>query len=231
MRQSHFWHVGRQAIVNNVIRAQGLSNLDLCVDVGCGPGYQLESWQQISNNVIGLDQHSEDIDAQMFPPGIRLINGDVEALPFEPKMVDLVIGLDVIEHVDDIKALHEARRVLKPGGYCLLSVPAHQALWSIRDVEAGHKRRYSKKRLMSTLNDAGFEILNVRYFQFFLLPLVFLSRFAGRRDARLRDHEDFPPLVLNTIFKWINIFEARLDALGLRLPTGSSLIILARKPD
>lgn len=230
MHRKHFWHVGRQAIVKNVIRARGISNLNLSIDVGCGPGYQLENWKEISSTVIGLDQHAGEIDAQMFPPGISLTKGDIEALPFENKSVDLFIGLDVIEHVDDNKALREALRVLKPGGYCLLSVPAHQALWSIRDVEAGHKRRYSKKQLMGTVKDAGLEILSVRYFQFCLLPLVFITRFAGRSNAKLRDHEDFPPTILNGIFKWINVFEARLDALGLRLPTGSSLILLARKP-
>ena len=55
--------------------------------------------------------------------------------------------LDVLEHTEDTDVLAEARRVVRPRGRVLTAVPAHQWLWSDRDLVAGHRRRYSRAGL------------------------------------------------------------------------------------
>jgi len=73
---------------------------------------------------------------------------------------DLVLMLDVLEHVeDDVATLREAAaNLLEPGGWVLLSVPAGQALFSRHDELLGHKRRYAPARLRALAKDAGLAI-------------------------------------------------------------------------
>ena len=78
---------------------------------------------------------------------VPVVNGDAARLPCRGERFDAVLLLDVLEHVDDASALREARRVLSPGGFLFLSVPAFPGLWSYRDEDAGHRRRYTHASL------------------------------------------------------------------------------------
>jgi SAM-dependent methyltransferase len=129
--------------------------------------------------------------------------------------------------VDDDAVLAEVARVLKPGGSIVATVPALNALWSYRDKAAGHRRRYSRKALRTLVERHGFRVIDLRGFQFLLLPLVIASRF--RRDGRAaRDFEDAPPSWLNHVFLAINRLELLLSHV-VRPPLGSSFALLATK--
>ena len=79
---------------------------------------------------------------------VRCMVGRLEELPWEDGSFDLITCLDVIEHTpDDRVTLRELRRVSRPGGYLLVTVPAYQGLWSTHDVANHHYRRYSRSRL------------------------------------------------------------------------------------
>ena len=74
---------------------------------------------------------------------------DVTSLPFADSTFDAVVLGEVIEHVeDDVRALSEARRVLRPGGVAAISVPAHPTWFGRSDEWAGHKRRYTRGSLL-----------------------------------------------------------------------------------
>ena len=78
--------------------------------------------------------------------------GRLEQLPWPSATFDLITCLDVIEHIaDDRVALAELRRVCKPGGFMLLTVPAYQALWSLHDDANHHYRRYSRRSLSAAV--------------------------------------------------------------------------------
>jgi 2-polyprenyl-3-methyl-5-hydroxy-6-metoxy-1,4-benzoquinol methylase len=86
---------------------------------------------------------------------------------------DLVLMLDVLEHVeDDLATLREAASdLLKPGGWMLLSVPASQALFSRHDGLLGHKRRYAPARLRALVKDAQLALIDQgELFASLLLP-------------------------------------------------------------
>ena len=70
---------------------------------------------------------------------------------------------------------------------------------------------------------------HVRFYQFFLFPLVVASRFVGRRWKQQRDLEDRPGPLLNRLFGLVNGFEVRLTLAGARFPIGSSLVLIASK--
>ena len=62
--------------------------------------------------------------------------------------IDIVTAMDVLEHTDDdLAALRELRRVCKPGGLLLATVPAYGFLWSEHDEALKHRRRYTAHEL------------------------------------------------------------------------------------
>jgi SAM-dependent methyltransferase len=82
--------------------------------------------------------------------GLGIIQlGDIRELQLPDGRFDLVLATDIIEHVDDdLAALRELRRVLKPGGYLLLTtIPAFHVLWGLQDDVGHHKRRDRLRKL------------------------------------------------------------------------------------
>ncbi|MFX4324646.1 methyltransferase domain-containing protein, partial [Acinetobacter baumannii] len=78
---------------------------------------------------------------------------------------DMIAVLDVVEHIeDDVAALEAMAKRLKPGGTILITVPAHQWMWSAHDVVNHHKRRYSKATLIAALERAGLKWRKLGYF-------------------------------------------------------------------
>lgn len=100
-----------------------------------------------------------------------------DRLPFPDATFACVTSLDVIEHVDDdVAALREYRRVLRPGGVVVVAVPAYQWAWSAHDVALGHRRRYTAGRLRASLEQAGLQVDRVSYFHSWLVPPAVLLR-------------------------------------------------------
>ena len=162
------------------------------------------------------------------------MQADARALPFGSEF-DLVGAFDVLEHIDnDAGALSELRRVLKPGGGIIVTVPQHRWLWSPADDYGHHQRRYSRAELMSGVSTAGFSITMVTSFVTLQLPAMMLSRLS----SRLRRHgvDNFDPRAEFEIPSFIDrTFEVLADAerhaiaRGLSLPFGGSLLIVGQR--
>ena len=230
MHDEHFWFAGRRSLIDQALRDLQIDNRKIAIDLGCGPGAHLHMWQGYAHHVIGVDKFVEHAERFESSDTISLVAADVLALPFEDGSVDLILALDVFEHVPDVAAVAEAARILKPGAVLIVTVPAFQWLWSIRDKDAGHRRRYSLAEISDIVEDAGLSVQHARYYQFFLFPLVVVSRVIGRLSRGVRNVEDAPPRLTNSILRTVNLFEARLGARGITMPFGSSVLIAARKP-
>jgi ubiquinone/menaquinone biosynthesis C-methylase UbiE len=77
---------------------------------------------------------------------------------------DSVLCVNVLEHIaDDVSALKAFKRILVPGGRVIAFVPALQAAYGPLDAELGHHRRYSKRTLRAAFDDAGLELIRLRY--------------------------------------------------------------------
>jgi SAM-dependent methyltransferase len=224
--ESHFWFAGRQALIRRVLDRHITRRVAKALDVGCGPGIWLPSWRRYAQDVCGIDPHAGSVDPVTLSEGTTMITGLASHLPVKDGAADIILALDVLEHVDDHAALREMHRALCPGGYVLITVPAFPWLWSYRDDDAGHLRRYTRRTLLAAIGDAGLELRHVQYYNSLLFPAVVLSRFLGRRSAAMRDAEDHPPAWANRIMRRINLFEANS---GIRFPFGSTLLALAQK--
>lgn len=77
-------------------------------------------------------------------------------LPFRDGSFDVVLALEVLEHVEeDVLMLQELVRVLRPGGLAVVSVPLHMARWSSIDEACAHVRRYEPEELLGKLREGG----------------------------------------------------------------------------
>jgi hypothetical protein len=140
----------------------------------------------------------------------------------------MIAVLDVVEHIeDDVAALEAMAKRLKPGGTILITVPAHQWMWSAHDVVNHHKRRYSKATLIAALERAGLKWRKLGYFNSLLFPAAVAARLAGKITGK-DDSDDSPPAKpLNAIFEKIFGLERHLVG-RVPLPPGLSLIVLAQ---
>jgi SAM-dependent methyltransferase len=84
------------------------------------------------------------------------LTGDIGALPYRNATFDLVSACDVVEHVEDDRAVfRELSRVLKDDGILLLAVPLYRHFWTAFDEWVGHARRYAPADLLSIMADHG----------------------------------------------------------------------------
>jgi SAM-dependent methyltransferase len=224
----HFWFAGRRDLVRGLLARHLEPAPQRLLDVGCGTGHLARELLAAGHHVTAVDFLPEALAAaRADAPGVGLLRADAGRLPLGAGAFDAVTMLDVLEHVDDAAALAELRRVLRPGGLLVLTVPAFPWLWSHRDQAAGHRRRYTRGSLRAALGAAGFAPLELGAYQCALFPAVVASRLLGRRGPRLRDAEERPPALLNAALTWINRREAALGP-G-RLPFGSSLAAACRR--
>ncbi|RJR26074.1 class I SAM-dependent methyltransferase [Candidatus Microgenomates bacterium] len=78
---------------------------------------------------------------------------------------DSVVMLNVLEHIkNDLQALENVLKLLKPGGKLILLVPSHMCLYSDYDCKVGHQRRYNLREVQEKLRKVGFKIIKINYF-------------------------------------------------------------------
>lgn len=157
----HPWEVARAHFFCTLLSAEGLIHgASRVLDVGAGDGYvarQLAAAMQQKAEVVCLDPHYSDQHLHSFQQAangtahVRFTRDSPEGL------FDLILLLDVIEHVPDDHALLTGLVCdrLRPGGWVLVSVPAWQALYTRHDAFLGHYRRYQPAQLRRLLAQVG----------------------------------------------------------------------------
>jgi SAM-dependent methyltransferase len=120
-------------------------------------------------NYLGIDIDAMSVaDAKRRFPGTAFSQCDIldfgSLAAVVPDGADAVVGINVLEHIeDDERALANLIRVIRPGGHLLLSVPALMMLYNELDRLAGHCRRYTTGRLREILRRHPVEIVKLNY--------------------------------------------------------------------
>jgi ubiquinone/menaquinone biosynthesis C-methylase UbiE len=231
---AHFWFRGFRRFVTPVLREAAGGRTDLTLlDCGCGTGYNL-SLLAPYGRAYGFDITASGLNLARRARR-PLLRADITAIPLCSNRFDIVTSFDVLQCVpDDARAVGEMGRVLKPGGVLMLTLAAFEFLRGDHSAFAEEVRRYTRASARRLVEGAGLEAERVAYTFGSVLPIVIVTRAAQRalRLARTPTGEfdiTVPPAPVNALLTALVSGEAAL-ARRVRMPVGSSLLVVARKP-
>jgi ubiquinone/menaquinone biosynthesis C-methylase UbiE len=185
--------------------------------------------------VFGLDISWSSIQICKSKHIKNLVQADAQVLPFADGSVDVVIALDVLEHLEnDSSSMHEIARVLNKGGIFIFNTPAIMQLFSYHDLAFHHFRRYSAVELMNKLIDANFKVTTITHWSFFMFPVVYSFRkikglFRSSKEQPSSDFQLNLPVFIDSIFQFFSRIELQLLKRKIYLPIGVSLFGAAQK--
>jgi SAM-dependent methyltransferase len=225
----HWWHLGMRATAEALLSGRMHGAL---LDAGCGTGGFL-AWAAGTrrfDRLCGTDISPEAIEiARAVVPEAELHVAPLDRLAFGDGEFDLVVSLDVIQHVPEAAVdagLRELRRVLRPGGALLVRTNGDRQARRERD----DWRAYDAESLAADLRRAGFAVRRVTYANT-VFSLAAAAR--GRRphaptesSCGIPEAESGPKATLGG---QVLALEARLVRHGVRLPFGHTLFALAER--
>ena len=225
----YWWYVARADLLEVTLRSH-VEGAGLTLDLGSADGPSAAWVREASSRTVSLDIDPRGLDAQG-------VCGSALALPFEDAVFDVVTAFDVLEHCEpEDTALDEVRRVLRPGGHLVLSVPAYSWAWTDFDGANGHHRRYTTARAAAAVERAGFVTDRVTYGFASVFPMFAAER-AARRLIRRRPHGPADIVELPQLPGPLNsalLGLSRIDRAVLArrdLPFGSSVFLAATRTD
>ncbi len=224
------WASHRSKVISQIMKSLGKN---VMWEVGSGDGNVAISLRDRNQVVIGIEPLLSGATLSCMA-GIRTYLGTLDSLELPSESIDVIGAFDVLEHIErPDELLKEIYRVLKPDGIFLLTVPAHQWLYSDFDKSIGHFRRYSRRALRDSLTGSGFEQNQLKFmFSLFVVP-AFLLRRVPSLLGRNRNSQSTIQSVKrqNQMLSWLKPFLSFLLAIEriVNLPIGLSLIGISKK--
>lgn len=230
--ESHWWYLGMAAITRSLLdrHVHPLRRLKI-LDAGCGTGAAMKTYLDDYGDVTGVDLYQEAVTLSRKRNIICLARASILDLPLAPASFDLVTSFDVLYErgvPDEARALREFFRVLLPGGYVLIRLPAYDWLRGQHDERVHTRRRYTKGLLKSLLEGSGFHIVHISYANTLLFPLALVKRISERFSPLRSERSDLTLDRTNEIFRRILSWEAPFVS-RFGLPYGLSVFAVARK--
>jgi SAM-dependent methyltransferase len=233
LEDTHWWYRGRRRVIAELLRRVALPAGAEILDAGCGSGRNMVDLARLGT-VTGVEIADASVARARERRVGEVVQCSITELPFSDAQFDLAVSFDVIEHIDDqIRALAELHRVVRPGGTLVVTVPAYQWLWSEHDVINHHERRYTARTLIAPAEQAGWRAVRTTYFNGFLLPVAVVHRRLTRRSRLVGEPVsdlERTPERLNTVLEWPLRLEARAIGMGWRIPAGLSVAGVFSKP-
>lgn len=232
LQDRHWWFVARRRLVAAVLARLNLPAKARILEAGCGTGGNLSMLAAFGEvSAFEPDVGALAVAVQQGP--YKVLQGSLpDAVPFAWRGFDLVVALDVLEHInDDQGALVNLKKYLAPGGRLLLTVPAYRWLWSAHDARHHHHRRYTRRELRDQLGQAGYRVARIGYFNTLLFPLIVVARLVQnlRGQAGMPD-DTMPRPWLNRLLSAVFSAEALWMGRG-GMPFGVSLLAVAALPE
>jgi SAM-dependent methyltransferase len=231
----HPWWRARAALTLSLLESLGIRKQAQVLDAGCGWGVTLAALERRGYQVVGLDVSRRMLE-QLDTPQRRLIEADLaKPLGHDAPVYDAALALDVIEHLDDDRAVvNRLGSLVRRGGIVIVSVPALPELFTEFDSIQGHRRRYVPETLRAAFEGSGLELERIFWWGRWLVPA--LRRHRGRPRSRpgetpseiYRHYLDLPPWPLSWAVRLAFLIEQPLALRGL-LSIGTSLFAVARR--
>ncbi len=228
--KKHFWHISKRQIALMLLQKYLPKRKNLKIlDIGCGTGENINALNSLGET-FGIDNSVEAVSFCK-KNGLKNVSiGLAEKTKFKSESFDVVTLFDLLEHVDDKKAVVEFKRILKREGFVLITVPAHNRLWSRWDEVLHHKRRYKERDLKKLLVGEGFTIIKSSYMYSYLLLPMLIIRFV--KNIFYKDHYPSDFEISSSLVNTIGVRLSKIERFfinSLRVPIGTSIICLAKK--
>ena len=237
LEQGSWWNAGMRDVAALLLDPVPLPPTGMLLDVGCGSGQTLEWFGRLHPGwrTFGLDVAPEGL-AVARSKGLGIVRASALEVPFESHSADMVITLDVLQHVPlgggDARALAEIARVLKPGGYLFIRTNA-QAFPHTPDDALFNFHKYETAELRSKLSGAGFQIIRLSRVN----AVLGLAEIPRELKARAQQHSYHGILaeprgtsgVVDVAKRgWLRL-EGRAVRAGLCWPFGRTIVALCRR--
>jgi SAM-dependent methyltransferase len=228
----HFWFISRSRLIAWAIRRYFPDARSL-FDVGCGTGGVLTALRSALPRVrfAAADALLAGLAfARRQLPDVAFAQVDIRRLPYDREF-DLIGVFDVLEHLDDDEhALREMYRSTNVGGGLIVTVPQHPFLWSALDEHSRHRRRYTRRDMLATIERAGYTVLRATSFMTLTLPAQLASRLRKQSLAALDPTAEMRlNPVVDRVLGAVCSAERAMIACGVSFPAGGSLLVIARR--
>jgi SAM-dependent methyltransferase len=213
------------------------SSASVIMEIGCSSGFLIRDLVQFfpTASVIGADVVKEPLYrlAQSMPR-VPLLRFDLLKCPLPEASIDILIMLNVLEHIeDDVGALEQAFQLLKPGGKMIIEVPAGQTLYDNYDAELQHFRRYSAFELKNKLRKVGFHICRQSHLGTILFPafasIKYLNKLLPKNNAKTVVKDSASKTGSSLLVNWAMKLESKYFQ-RVALPFGIRVLVTAQKP-
>jgi len=234
IEEEHWWYKARRKIIYYWAITRSKEPIESKIlDIGCGTGFNLKNLSKNGySNTIGLDISLLALNFANKKGVNPLVAGNSNHLPFTDSIFDLLLALDMLEHVEnDNLTLEEIFRITKTDGKVVFFVPAIPLLWGYQDEVGHHFRRYTRKNLSKKVNKAGFKIQKISYVNSFLFPIIFFARMFfklfPKSMNKVSESQLSPSWMNNILYK---IFLSELFLLKhINFPLGVSILCVCNK--
>ena len=232
----HPWWRARSRLTRELLRRLNVLPPARVFDAGCGWGTTLEALELAGYRATGADISRRALE-RLDRPGRKLVEVDLtKPLPVdEVGSYDVVLALDVIEHLDDDRAaVGRLGELARPGGYVVVSVPARPDLFSEFDVIQGHRRRYLPEALEHAFHVANLELERIFWWGAWMVPLIRRSRSRPKAIVNESTAQAYcrylrlPPWPIPLVMMAAYTIE-QPRALAGKLCDGTSLFAVARR--
>jgi SAM-dependent methyltransferase len=233
--QTHWWYQGMRGISESLLRRYAPRQVRplRILDAGCGTGGMMMALAP-HGDVFGIDYSPIALSYCRRRNLEQTARASVMGLPFPDDSFDIVTSFEVLYHAavaDDVAAMGELRRVLRPGGLLLLRLPAFEFMRGAHDVMVHTRRRYTTAELRKKLVSAGFSVERMSYVNSLLFPLAAGVRLGQRLSGHVSHAQsDVRPVapMLNSLLRLPFFIEEKLLAF-VNFPVGLSALAVARK--
>jgi SAM-dependent methyltransferase len=208
----------------------------IIMEIGCSSGFLIRDLVASFPDalILGADVVKEPLyRLAETTPGIPLLRFDLLQCPVPDESVDILIMLNVLEHIEnDVRALEAAFNMLKPGGSLIIEVPAGPCLYDSYDAELCHFRRYSASDLLKKLRGAGFTVDRKSHLGFIIFPAFATVKLFNKLNLLSKKQSVVRGQAKKTSdSRWLRIamrMEARWFS-GVALPFGIRVLAVAGK--
>jgi SAM-dependent methyltransferase len=213
------------------------------LEVGTSSGFLLaEIVEKFPGHIIvGSDYTRNTLEAVGRKlPNTPLIQFDLTQCPLQDNLADVIVLLNVLEHIRDHKAaMAHLFRIVKPGGRIVVEVPAGSSLFDVYDRVLMHERRYDMPDLVALAEGAGFAVESRSHLGFLLYPAFVVAKQLNRWRYPVNSKYNEEALVSQMIastrkssaaMSWVMRLEQMLQSM-LSLPFGIRCLVTCVKPE